>query len=77
MLHESDTFLFVRSDLLLSYENTLGKGSTGTVYRGIVCNEGEVAVKVMHEHMNEDDKQRTLADLRQVTCVCFYCNSKV
>ena len=77
MMHESDTFLFVRSDLLLSYENTLGKGSTGTVYRGIVCNEGEVAVKVMHEHMNEDDKQRTLADLLQVTCVCFYCNSKV
>jgi hypothetical protein len=69
MLHESDTFLFVRSDLLLSYDNTLGTGSTATVYRGIVCNEGEVAVKVMHEHMDEDDKQRTLADLRQVTCV--------
>ena len=54
-----------RSDLLLS-GHALGKGSTGTVYHGIVCNETEVAVKVMHTNMHEDDRKHALADLRQV-----------
>jgi hypothetical protein len=58
-----------RSDLLLS-GHALGEGSTGTVYRGIVCHdtvcETEVAVKVMHTNMNEDSRKHALADLRQV-----------
>jgi len=53
-----------RSDLLLS-GHALGEGSTGTVYRGIVC-ETEVAVKVMHTNVNEDARKHALADLRQV-----------
>ena len=36
------------------------------MYRGILCSEVEVAVKVMHEDMDDDEKKTTLADLRQV-----------
>jgi hypothetical protein len=53
-----------RSELLLS-GHALGEGSTGIVYRGIVC-ETEVAVKVMHTNMNEDARKHALADLHQV-----------
>ena len=61
-----DTHLFVEGDLLLSFDGKVGEGSTGTVYRGILCSEVEVAVKVIHEDMDEDEKKTTLADLRQV-----------
>jgi hypothetical protein len=61
-----DTHLFAQGDLLLSFDGKVGEGSTGTVYRGILCSEVEVAVKVMHEDMDEDEKKTTLADLRQV-----------
>jgi len=63
-----DTFHFAQSDLLLSLDDALGEGSAGTVYRGIFSNEVkiEVAVKVMHANMSEDDKHHALAALRQV-----------
>ena len=65
LLAESLVSKIARSDLLLS-GHALGEGSTATVYRGIVCNETEVAVKVMHTNMNEDARKHALADLRQV-----------
>jgi hypothetical protein len=61
-----DTHLFAEGDLLLSFDGKVGEGSTGTVYRGILCSAVEVAVKVIHEDMNEEEKKTTLADLRQV-----------
>jgi hypothetical protein len=63
-----DTFLFAQSDLLISLDSALGEGSAGTVYRGIFRNEVkvEVAVKVLHANMSEDNKHHALAELRQV-----------
>jgi len=61
-----NSFLVAQSDLLLSYDEKLGEGSTGTVYRGIVCNDIEVAVKIIHASMNGTERQQAIADLRQV-----------
>ena len=66
-----DTHLFAEDDLLLSFDVKVGEGSTGTVYRGILCSEVEVAVKVIHEDVDEDEKKTTLADLRQVMRVSY------
>jgi hypothetical protein len=61
-----DTFLIAQSDLVVSYDDKLGQGTTGTVYRGIVRNQVELAVKVMNANMTGAEQQQALADLRQV-----------
>jgi len=61
-----DTFLIAQSDLVVSYDDELGQGTTGTVYRGIVSNEVQLAVKVMNANMTGAEQQQALADLRQV-----------
>jgi hypothetical protein len=66
MQYAHDTFLFAQSDLVVSYDDKLGQGSTGTVYRGIVSKGAEVAVKVMNANMEGAQQQQALADLRQV-----------
>jgi len=66
MEYARDTFLFAQSDLVVSYDDELGQGSTGTVYRGIVSKAAEVAVKVMNANMEGAQQQQALADLRQV-----------
>jgi hypothetical protein len=65
MQYAHDAFLFAQSDLVVSYDDKLGQGSTGTVYRGILSKAAEVAVKVMNANMEGAQQQQALADLRQ------------